>query len=44
MGIFTHVYDDLWFWVPIAALELERHVATRMAVQRGAGGCIYGSH
>jgi hypothetical protein len=35
----THVYDDLWFWMPIAALERERRhdVATRNggAVRRG---------
>ena len=34
MDIITHVYDDFWFWMAIAALELERHVfATKMAAQ-----------
>jgi len=36
MDIITHVYDDFWLWMAIAALEWERHdFASRKAVQRG---------
>ena len=37
MDIITHVYDDFWLWMAIAALEQERHdFANRKAVrQRG---------
>ena len=38
MDIITHVYDDFWLWMTIAALEWERHdFATKNAVLlRGA--------
>ena len=36
MGTITHVYDDFWFWMAIAALELERHDFCG-----GAGGVAY---
>jgi hypothetical protein len=35
MDIITHVYDDFWLWVAIAALEWERHdYANKNAVLR----------
>src|ERR1700755_695954 len=35
MDIITHVYDDFWLWVAIAALEWERHdYANKIAVLR----------
>jgi hypothetical protein len=41
MGIITHIYDDFWFWMAIATLELERHdFGTEMAVQGGAA-CLH---